>query len=114
MKLFLKLFLISLLLSSCSANRYLLTDSNKDDKQFLIKKIKKAKSNGEISSHKPIIVIDGKPYRYSFELKEEKLTISKSDIKEINILKKETGISIYGVFGKNGVLLITTFIEKNN
>ena len=109
-----KSFLIVLLLSNCATNRYELNDQNKVDKYLLINKINESKTKGEISSKKPIIVVDGKPFRYNFELKENKLELSKSDIKKIEILKKEVGIRIYGDFAEGGVIVITTEIESNN
>lgn len=99
---------ILILFSCCSSNRYLLTDKDKKDKKFLFTTIKEAKAKGEISSIKPIIVIDGKPLRYDIELKEHNLPFSKSEIKEINILKRDVGIRIYGDFAEGGVLVITT------
>jgi hypothetical protein len=84
----------------------LLLDKGKD-KYFLANKIKEMAKNGDISK-RPIIVIDGEPYRYDYELKNAKLKISKDDIKQIDRVKLDVGIKIYGEAGKNGVLLITT------
>ena len=106
MKTIFKLLLIGLIISSCSTNRYLLLDKGKD-KYFLANKIKEMAKNGDISK-RPIIVIDGEPYRYDYELKNAKLKISKDDIKQIDRVKLDVGIKIYGEAGKNGVLLITT------
>lgn len=108
MRLFFKLLLLLVLFSSCSTNRYLLKDENKKDSKFLIRQIKEAKTNGELTSNKPIIVVDGKPNRYNFELKENKLDLYKSDIEKIDVLKNDVGIRIYGEFAKEGVMLITT------
>lgn len=106
MKIIFRLFILILMVSSCTSNRYVLSDSN-EDKDFLKQQINVYKKTQGISN-KPIIVLDGKPYRYSHELKEEPLGISKSDIKEISILKKEVGKRIYGELAEVGVLLITT------
>ncbi|MEN3323911.1 hypothetical protein VP395_09240 [Mariniflexile soesokkakense] len=106
-----KLLLIVLLVYNCSTSRYVLNDQNKADKNFLISKINESKAKGEISSNKPIIVVDGKPFRYNFELKENKLELVKSDIKKIDVLKKEVGMRIYGDFAEGGVMLITTTPE---
>jgi hypothetical protein len=108
MKFIVKLFLVSVLLFNCSSNRYLLEDENSKDKKFLINTIKESKSKGGIASNKPIIVLDGKPLRYNHELKEEKLHLLKSDIKKIDVLKKEVGIRLYGDFAEGGVLVLTT------
>ncbi|MEZ4855227.1 MAG: hypothetical protein R2812_01975 [Gelidibacter sp.] len=86
----------------------MLKDQDKKDSEFLIRKINEAKTNGELTSNKPIIVVDGKPKRYHFELKENKLDFYKSDIKKIDILKNDVGIRIYGEFAKKGVVVITT------
>jgi hypothetical protein len=115
MKFIVKLFLVSVLLFSCSSSKYLLEDENSKDKKFLINTIKESKSKREIASNKPIIVLDGKPLRYNHELKEEKLHLQKSDIKKIDVLKKEVGISLYGDFAEGGVLILTTNKDvKNN
>ncbi|WP_335973327.1 hypothetical protein [Gaetbulibacter jejuensis] len=106
MKKIIKLLLITIISTSCSSNRYLLTDNN-EDRNFLNEKIKEFKKGEDISS-KPIIVIDGIPHRYNYELKEEKLKLSKSDIEKIDVLKKDVGIKIYGEFAESGVILITT------
>ena len=107
------ILLISMfILSSCSSNRYLLTDKGKDSK-FLINTIKKSSASGEVK-RKPIIVIDGKPYRYDYELKTEGLQISKKDIKQIDILKKDVGVEIYGEYAKDGVIIVTTKSSSSN
>lgn len=108
MKNIFKTLLILVMLSGCASNRYVLNDNNKVDKTFLVKEIKKAKKEGKISSNKPIIVVDGVPKRYSHELKEKKLNLSKGNIKEINILKQDIGVRLYGDFAKGGVFVITT------
>ncbi len=109
MKNCLYLLLIILSLVSCSSNRYVLSDTD-GNKDFLKQKIDEFKKTEGISN-KPIIVVDGKPYRYTHELKENKLKLSKSDIKKIDVLKKDVGIRIYGEFAEAGVLLITTKSE---
>ena len=106
MKLFLRTFVFVFILSSCTSNRYVLLDNN-EDKDFLKELIKEYKQTLGILN-KPIIVLDGIPYRYSHELKEKPLPITKSDIKEINVLKNKVGRRIYGEFAKDGVILITT------
>jgi hypothetical protein len=107
------ILLISIfLLNSCSFNRYLLTDKGKDSK-FLINTIKKSSGSGEID-RKPIIVVDGTPYRYDYELKTKRLQISKSEIKDLEILKKDVGVKIYGDNAKNGVIILTTRSGSNN
>lgn len=98
------------LLSSCTSNRYLLTDKGQDG-NFLIQRIKVLAKEGQISKT-PILVIDGYPHRYEVELKKEKLNISKNDIKSIEILKSKTATNIYGESGKKGVMIITTTNEN--
>ena len=109
-----KIFVIILsltLLGSCSSKRYLLTGTN-EDKSFLANMLKEEKNKGQISK-KPLIVVDGVPYRYGYELKDSPLDFSKSEIKQIEILKREVGIRIYGDFAKGGVVLITTQKHQN-
>ena len=100
------LLIIVFLITSCSSNRYLLTDRGKD-KNFLEETIKKISKEGKISK-KPVVVIDGVPYRYDIELKSKKLEISKEDISKIESLKHDVGIAIYGKAAKAGVLIVTT------
>ena len=106
MKTMYKLLTLVILLSGCVSNRYLLTDNGKDSK-FLIEKIKDAKKIGDISK-KPIIVVDGIPHRFDKELKENRLQLAKKDIKQVDVLKKDVGLKIYGEAGEGGVILITT------
>jgi len=101
-----------LILSGCSGSRYLLTDSGRD-KRFLINKIRESSRLGE-TQKKPIIVLDGKPYRYDFELKNQRLQIARNDIKSIDILKDDVGTRIYGDFAKDGVLIVTTKKGSDN
>lgn len=105
------LLLTIFLLSSCSFNRYLLTDKGKDSK-FLINTIKESSATGEIN-RKPIIVVDGKPYRYDYELKSGGLQLSKNDVQKLEIVKKEIGMQIYGDQAKDGVILLTTKSGSN-
>jgi len=106
MKKFFVIILSLVILGSCSSKRYLLSDNNAD-KSFLVNTLKEAKSKGLISK-KPIVVVDGVPYRYEHELKRSPLGFSKSEIMHIEILKRDVGISIYGDFAKDGVVVITT------
>lgn len=106
MKTMYKVLTLVILLSGCVSNRYLLTDNGKDSK-FLIEKIKEAQRTGDISK-KPIIVVDGIPHRFDKELKQNRLQLAKKDIKQVDVLKKEMGLKIYGEAAKDGVLLITT------
>ncbi len=104
-KLFLLLLLISLF-SQCTLNRYSLNDEG-ENKTFLIEKIKEFSKKGFISK-KPILVIDGVEYVNSNEIDLVKLNISKKDIQEIELLKSDAAIKVFGESGKRGVLLITT------
>jgi hypothetical protein len=114
MKQLIKIIILSILLSNCSSSRYVLNDLSKNDRRFLITEIKKAKAINKISSSKPIIVVDGKPHRFNYELKENKLELSKVDIKNIEILKHDVGIKMFGDFAKNGVFIITTKEHKKD
>lgn len=106
MKTLTKLLILAILVSGCTANRYLLTDKGKDNR-FLIDLIKESSKTGKIGK-KPIIVVDGVPKRFDYELKSKRLQFSKNDIENIDILKKDIGIKIYGDFAKEGVLVLTT------
>ena len=100
------LLIASILFCGCSSSRYLLTDKGKG-KTFLIDSIKELAKKGEISK-KPLVVVDGIPYRFDKELKDKRLQLSKEDIKQVDRLKENVGMKIYGDYAKGGVLLITT------
>jgi hypothetical protein len=106
MKVIFVLSALVFLFTGCASNRYLLNDKG-EDSRFLINMIKKSSQSGQIQS-KPIIVVDGKPYRYDYELKSNKLPVSRSDIQQIDILKKDAAIKVYGEYAHDGVILLTT------
>lgn len=97
---------MGIVFSGCIMNRYYLSD-NGEDKRFLIREIKKLEKNGEISS-KPLIVLDGVPYRFNKELKAKRLPVSKDSIYSIESLPDKTAKAIYGERANGGVILITT------
>jgi hypothetical protein len=105
MKIYYSVAIIAFSLLGCT-NRYALQDTGKE-KSYLSDKINAEVKNGKLSN-KPLVVLDGVPYRYDIELKNNKLNIYKADIVDIEILEKETGVKIYGEPGTNGVLLLTT------
>ena len=109
MKYLLLPFLLVFLLSCCTLNRYSLDDEGKD-KTFLIQKIEDLSKDGQISK-KPILVIDGNEYVDIKEIDLVDLNLSKKDIKEIELLKRNAAIRVFGESGERGVLLITT--KKN-
>ena len=97
--------LLLMSVSIYSQNRYELLDEGKD-KEYLSDTISKMYTKGLITD-KPIVVIDGKPFRYQ-DLETEKLKLSKIEIDKIIPIDKEKGINIFGNFGEAGVLIITT------
>ncbi len=101
--------IILLSFSIYSQNRYELLDKGKE-KLFLSDSISKMAESGSITNQ-PIVVLDGKPYRYQ-DLENQKLPLSKYAIEKIQLLKKTVGISIYGSYGEAGVLVITTAKSK--
>jgi hypothetical protein len=88
-----------------SQNRYELIDEG-IDKIYLSDTISKIASRGLITD-KPIVVVDGKPFRYQ-DLETEKLKLSKSEIVTIIPIDRQKGINIFGNYGEAGVLIITT------
>ncbi|MFB6319845.1 hypothetical protein [Saccharicrinis sp. FJH54] len=98
--------IVIVLTTSCISNRYMLND-NGHKSTALISAIKEAKTNGQ-KIHKPLIVLDGIPYRYDVELKQSRLPVRPDDIARMSVLKENMGASIYGETGKGGVILITT------
>lgn len=105
MKKIISILLFLLSLSIYSQNRYELLDEGKD-KLFLSDSISKMAEKGMITD-KPIVVVDGKPYRYQ-DLENEKLSLLKIEIDKIVAIDKQKGINIYGNYGEAGVLIITT------
>ncbi|POY41113.1 hypothetical protein C3L50_00875 [Flavobacterium alvei] len=88
-----------------SQNRYELVDEGKD-KLFLSDSISKMAVKNLITD-KPIVVIDGKPFRYQ-DLENQKLLLNKAEIEKIVAIDKQKGIAIFGSFGEAGVIIITT------
>jgi len=103
---------IFLFVSCGTFNRYLLKDDN-DDKNFLKEQIQTFHQQKEIPTTTPLIVIDGKPYRFDVELKEDALPLSRNEVSKIEVLETKVGIAIYGKPGKKGVLIITTINDSN-
>ena len=108
------IFLLITLVFSCTANRYTLNKDGSGESQVLNKAIKTYYRSGEIPTKKPLIVLDGIPYRYEVELKDSDLPIKASEIKKLEVLKTSTGVAIYGDYAKGGVLLITSNDGRNN
>ena len=94
-----------------SQNRYELVDAG-NDKLFLSDSISKMVMKSLITD-KPIVVIDGKPFRYQ-DLESQKLLLSKAEIAKIVAIDKQKGINIFGNFGEAGVLIITTNRPKKS
>lgn len=97
---------ILFLLSGCISSRYYLQDKGKD-RYFLTRIIRHGMKNGNITLT-PVLVIDGRPYRYQVELKQDKLNLYRYTIKSIDVLKKKKAVEIYGKEGERGVLIIST------
>lgn len=87
-------------------NKYYL-DGTKQDRTFLTEKIQELSKKGLISEQ-PILVIDGTEYVNPKKINLKKMKLTKSDIKNIDLLKKEKALKIFGNTGERGVLLITT------
>ena len=96
-------------LSVYAQNRYDLLE-NGNEKFYLTDSISKMAKIGLITE-KPIVVIDGKPFRYE-DLKKQKLPLSKIAIEKIIPIDKQKGISIYGTYGEAGVIIVTTSKTK--
>jgi len=104
--------IISLLsFSMQSQNRYELQDQGKD-KDYLSDFITQMAERKVIQTE-PIIVLDGKPYRFQ-DLEKEKLPLYKNQIEKITLLDKEKGIAIYGNFAEAGVIIVTTNRKKSS
>jgi predicted nuclease with RNAse H fold len=97
--------LLLLSISIYSQNRYELIDEGKD-KEFLSDTISKMSTKGLVTD-KPIVVVDGKPFRYQ-DLETKKLELSKNEIAKIIPIDKQKGINIFGEFGEAGVVIVTT------
>lgn len=94
-------------MTNCSSNRFLLNDSSKIDKNYLKECIKEQVDKGKIGS-KPLIVIDGKPFRYNIELKNKPLEIKRSNILDWYVIDSKTGTLIWQEYANDGVLLVNT------
>ena len=104
--------ILTLLLSACSMNRYYLDDT-KQDRTFLFEKIQELSRKGLISE-RPILVIDGIEYIKLKKINLKSMKLSKSDIKNIELLKEEKALKIFGNAGERGVLLITTEADSES
>jgi hypothetical protein len=92
-----------------SQNRYEFVDEG-NDKLFLSDSISKMVIKSLITD-KPIVLIDGKPFRFQ-DLESQKSLLSKAEIEKIVAIDKQKGINIFGKFGEAGVLIITTNRSK--
>lgn len=102
--------IISLLsFSMYSQNRYDLKDAGKE-KNYLSDYITELVDR-QIITNQPIVVIDGKPYRFQ-DLEKENLPLYKKEIEKIVPLERQIGINIYGNFAEAGVLIVTTNQKK--
>ena len=64
---------------------------------------------GSEDADKPLIVLDGVEKGFGMDVIS---TIKPQDIKSIEVLKKQSAMSLYGDKGKNGVIIITTKENK--
>jgi hypothetical protein len=103
-KVFIFAVLVVFTATSCISNRYLLSGDN--DRDMLKDLIRKGSKYG-VMTKKPIVVVDGLPFRYG-DLKQTPFSFSKNEVKSMEVLKRETAVKIYGSEGKNGCLLVTT------
>jgi hypothetical protein len=94
-----------------SQSRYELVDEG-NDKLFLSDSISKMAIKSLITD-KPIVVINGKPFRYQ-DLESQKLQLFKAEIAKIIVIDKQKGINIFGNYGEAGVLIITTNRPKKS
>jgi hypothetical protein len=74
--------------------------------QLVVKTIKDLAGKG-LTKENPIIVLDGKPLRGE-EIADEINALVENGIKTIELLKKPTGYSIYGIRAISGVILLTS------
>lgn len=98
--------LLILLFSSFSPERYYLKDKGEGQKALLefITEQQEERTMGQT----PLVVIDGKPYRYEIELKDKALPLFFEEVETIDVLKRKTSETIYGESGKHGAIIITT------
>lgn len=106
MKYFIFLIFVTFIISGCRLNGYYLDDT-KQDRAFLVEKIQEFSKRG-LTSETPILVIDGVEYVNPGVINLRKMKISKRDIREIELLKKDAAMRVFGHAGERGVLLITT------
>ena len=87
--------------------RYLITD-NGNKKFYLIDFIKENQESGKLGEI-PTVIIDGVPITYHYKELNEKIEISKNNIKRIEIMESEKSIPLFGSAGKYGVIQIYTY-----
>jgi hypothetical protein len=110
MKNFVPTILLTLLMYSCATteSRYLLQGNNSE---FLLDIIQEARVKN-LCNETPLLVINGIPYRYEYELKLMPLKLEATQIKEIDILQNKMAMKIYGNHGKFGAVIIKTELSN--
>jgi hypothetical protein len=108
---FLKIAPLLLLLMACSpSDRYRLQDKGYDN-TFLSEFIFLLSEERKISDT-PLVVLDGKLYRYDIELKESPLPVFKNDIVSIAFADAGKAEKLYGKDGSKGAVIIITRKNK--
>ncbi len=77
------------------------------DKVVLIEYIGAKVEQGELG-FRPLVVIDGTPYRHDVEMKEVRLPVVANEIGKIETIGSDVATKVYGEAGKDGAVLITT------
>ncbi len=100
-----------LLAVSCASNPYLLSDKG-SEKTYLSNYISQLQKDRKVFKH-PLVIVDGKPYRYDVELRNKKLPITSADIKTIRVVDWSKAKKVYGDAATDGAVVISTQISPD-
>lgn len=103
--------LMLVLLSACVSNRYKI-EGEGGEQWFLKEYIGLMMEQGSLGN-KPLVVVDGIPYRCDYELKDASLKLHKKDIVSLRAIRDEEIIAPFDSLATDGILFITTKVAEN-
>lgn len=104
------LIIISTIIIGCSNPRVFILDDTKENKYFVSEFINNAFEENQIDKS-PLIVINGKPFRYNKNQDTILLPLKKSNIKSLEFLNQNSSRIIYNEKENDGTIIITTRIQ---
>ena len=107
------IYLLMLLLwSACVSNRYKI-EGEGGEQWFLKEYIGLMMEQGKLGN-KPLVVVDGIPYRCDYELKSAALKLHKKDIVSLRATKDKKLIANFDSLATDGILFIITTAAKDS